>query len=88
MNDLLNRTSAALHARVSSDRQDADLSVSAQLRALREHAERNGYRVVREYVERRRRGASPAGPSPVRCVNRQEGPMLPTRRSWSGGSLF
>ena len=44
-------TPAALYARVSSDRQDVDLSVAAQLRALRDHADRNGYRVVREYVD-------------------------------------
>ena len=31
-------TPAALYARVSSDRQDVDLSVAAQLRALRDHA--------------------------------------------------
>ena len=43
--------SAALYARVSSDRQDVDLSVAAQLRALRDYAERNGYLVVREYVD-------------------------------------
>jgi len=42
---------AALYARVSSDRQDIDLSVAAQLRALRDFAERNGYRVVREYID-------------------------------------
>ncbi len=44
-------TPAALYARVSSDRQDVDLSVAAQLRALRDYAEKNGYRVVREYVD-------------------------------------
>ena len=42
-------TPAALYARVSSDRQDVDLSVAAQLRALRDHAQKNGYIVVREY---------------------------------------
>ena len=42
---------AALYGRVSSDRQDLDLSVSAQLRALRDYAEGNGYLVVREYVD-------------------------------------
>ena len=41
----------ALYARVSSDRQDMDLSVAAQLRALRDHADKNGYVVVREYVD-------------------------------------
>ena len=44
-------TPAALYARVSSDRQDVDLSVSAQLRALRDYAEKNGYLVAREYVD-------------------------------------
>ena len=38
-------TPAALYARVSSDRQDVDLSVSAQLRALKEYAKANGYSV-------------------------------------------
>ena len=42
------RIPAALYARVSSDRQDVDLSVAAQLRALRDFAERNGYVVARE----------------------------------------
>ena len=44
-------TPAALYARVSSDRQDVDLSVSAQLRALKEYAEANGYSVAREYID-------------------------------------
>ncbi len=44
-------TPAALYARVSSDRQDVDLSVAAQLRALRDHADKNGYTVTREYVD-------------------------------------
>ena len=42
---------AALYARVSSNRQDVDLSVSAQLRALRDYAEKNGYAVVSVYVD-------------------------------------
>ena len=44
-------TPAALYARVSSDRQDVDLSVAAQLRALKEYANANGYSVAREYVD-------------------------------------
>ena len=44
-------TPVALYARVSSDRQDVDLSVAAQLRALRDHAKKNNYLVVREYVD-------------------------------------
>ena len=51
MNDRLDLTPAALYARVSSDRQDVDLSVAAQLRALRDYAEKNGYMVVRDYVD-------------------------------------
>ena len=41
----------ALYARVSSDRQDVDLSVAAQLRALRDFAAKNGYVVAREYID-------------------------------------
>ena len=44
-------TPAALYARVSSDRQDVDLSVAAQLRALKEYAKANGYSIAREYVD-------------------------------------
>ena len=44
-------TLAALYARVSSERQDVDLSVSAQLRALKDYAKSNGYSVAREYVD-------------------------------------
>ena len=44
-------TPVALYARVSSDRQDVDLSVAAQLRALRDYADKNDYKVVREYVD-------------------------------------
>ena len=43
-------TPAALLSRVS-DRQDVDLSVSAQLRALRDYASSNGYIVARKYVD-------------------------------------
>ena len=51
MNEKSTPTPAAVYARVSSDRQDVDLSVAAQLRALREYAERNGFVIVREYVD-------------------------------------
>ena len=44
-------TPSALYARASSDRQDVDLSVAAQLRALRDYAKSNGYSVAREYVD-------------------------------------
>ena len=41
----------ALYARVSSDKQDVDLSLSAQLRALREYALSHDHEVVREFVD-------------------------------------
>ncbi len=51
MNDRPDPTPAALYARVSSDRQDVDLSVAAQLRALRDYAAKHNYIVVREYID-------------------------------------
>ena len=48
----------ALYARVSSDRQDVDLSITAQLKALREYASRNGYTVVKEYIDEAESGRS------------------------------
>ena len=51
MNQNTDYTPVALYARVSSDRQDVDLSVAAQLRALRDYAQKNGYLVAREYVD-------------------------------------
>ena len=51
MNERHDYTPVALYARVSSDRQDVDLSVAAQLRALRDYAAKNGYLVAREYVD-------------------------------------
>ena len=59
MNDRLDMTPVALYARVSSDRQDVDLSVAAQLRALRDYAEKNGYMVVREYVDEAEKPEAP-----------------------------
>ena len=49
---------AALYARVSSDRQDVDLSISAQLKALRDYAGQHGYRIVKEYVDEAESGRS------------------------------
>ena len=44
-------TRAALYARVSSDRQDVDLSVAAQLRALNDYAKKNNYTIARQFVD-------------------------------------
>lgn len=48
----------ALYARVSSEAQDVSLSISAQLKALREFAERNDYVVVREFIDEAETGRS------------------------------
>ncbi len=63
MNQQYDRTPAALYARVSSDRQDVELSISAQLKALREYANRNGYRIVQEYVDEVQSGRTADRPS-------------------------
>ncbi len=53
---------AALYARVSSDRQDVDLSVSAQLKALRKYAEDHEYKVAGVYVDEAESGRTSARP--------------------------
>ncbi len=53
----------ALYARVSSEKQDTDLSISAQLRALREYANRNGYQIAREFVDEAETGRTTARPA-------------------------
>ena len=52
----------AFYARVSSDKQDVDLSISAQLRSLRDYASRNGHQVVREFVDEAESGRTAARP--------------------------
>ena len=43
---------AAVYARVSSERQaDKDLSIPAQLKALRQYADKHGWRVVEQFVD-------------------------------------
>jgi site-specific DNA recombinase len=54
---------AAIYARVSSDRQDVDLSISAQLRSLREYAAKNNLVVVREFVDEAESGRTSARPA-------------------------
>jgi len=48
----------ATYARVSSEKQDIDLSISAQLKALREYASRNNHIVMKEYVDEAESGRS------------------------------
>jgi site-specific DNA recombinase len=53
----------ALYARVSSEKQDVDLSISAQLKSLREYATRNGHEVTKEYVDESESGKTTARPA-------------------------
>ena len=48
----------SLYTRVSSDRQDVDLSTAAQLRALRDYAKANGHQIIREFVDEAESGRS------------------------------
>ena len=54
---------AAVYARVSSDKQDTDLSLGAQIRALKEYAVRNNYEIVREFVDEAESGRTAARPA-------------------------
>ena len=47
-----------LYARVSSEAQDVSLSIGAQLKALRDYAERNGHVIVREFIDEAESGRS------------------------------
>ncbi len=59
----------ALYARVSSEKQDVDLSISAQLKALREYATRNGHEAVREFVDEAESGKTTARPAFREALN-------------------
>ena len=72
-------TPAALYARVSSDRQDVDLSVSAQLRALKEYAKANGYSVAREYVDEAESGRVANRPQFREMIEEGSKPKAPLR---------
>ena len=72
-------TPAALYARVSSDRQDVDLSVAAQLRALRDYAENNGYVVAREYIDEAESGRDADRPQFRRMLDEASRPDAPFR---------
>ena len=77
MNQEPTLTPAALYARVSSDRQDVDLSVAAQLRALRDYADRNGYVIAREYVDEAESGRIADRPQFRRMLDEAGKPEAP-----------
>ena len=67
----------ALYARVSSDRQDVDLSVAAQLRALRDYASKSGYFVAREYVDEAESGRVANRPEFRKMIDEAQGSGAP-----------
>ena len=77
MNDRLDLMPVALYARVSSDRQDVDLSVAAQLRALRDYAEKHDYLVAREYVDEAESGRIADRPEFQKMLNEAAKPEAP-----------
>lgn len=74
----------AIYARVSSDRQDVDLSISAQLKALRDYAERNGHMVVKEYIDEAESGRSIDRPGFKQMIatSRQKTPLFTAILVW------
>jgi len=52
-----------VYARVSSEAQDVDLSISAQLRALREYAAKQGHQILREFVDEAESGRTASRPA-------------------------
>ena len=73
-------TPAALYARVSSERQDVDLSVSAQLRALKDYARANGYSVARQYIDEAESGRVADRPQFREMIEEGSKPKAPFRR--------
>jgi len=70
----------ALYARVSSEKQDTDLSISAQLRALRDYASKNGCQVVREFVDEAETGRTTARPAFREMISLAKRPNKPFER--------
>ena len=79
MNQHTDRTPAALYARVSSERQDVDLSISAQLRALRDYARKNHYIVAREYIDEAESGRIADRPEFRKMIDEAAKPTAPFR---------
>lgn len=76
----------AIYARVSSEKQDTDLSISAQLKALGEYAARNGWLVVREFVNEAESGRTALGRLSGRWSPQHAGHQGPSTPSWCGNT--
>ena len=77
LNHLKSLIPAALYARVSSERQDVDLSITTQLRALRAWAKTNGYRITREYIDRAESGRIAERPQFTAMIDEANAPVPP-----------
>jgi len=67
----------ALYARVSSDKQDVDLSISAQLKALRKYAQENDHQVVAEFIDEAETGRTSARPEFRKMISVARRPEKP-----------
>jgi DNA invertase Pin-like site-specific DNA recombinase len=56
-------SACAPYARASSDAQDVDLLISAQLKALRKHAAKEGWPVATEYIDEANGTKTDKGPT-------------------------
>lgn len=74
----------ALYARVSSDAQDTELSISAQLRTMRDYAAKQKHLVVEEFVDEAKSGRTSDRPEFMRMVSfaRMEHRPLDAIRVW------
>ena len=79
MSERRDYTPVALYGRVSSDRQDVDNSVAAQLRALRDYADKNGYMVYREYIDEAESGRAADRPEFRKMIDEASKPEAPFR---------
>ncbi|MFC1995161.1 recombinase family protein [Chloroflexota bacterium] len=69
---------AAIYARVSSEKQEVDLSISAQLKALHEYAAKQGHEVVTEFIDEAESGRTADRPQfmcMVAAAKRKERPF-------------
>ena len=70
---------AAIYARVSSEGQEGGLSLDAQLSALRDYADKNGYIVVGEYADEVESGPTVGGPVFRKMIDEAEPVDAPFR---------
>jgi len=70
-----NRLNAVIYARYSSEKQTEN-SIDGQLRSCREYAERNGYTIIGEYIDRAASGTTDNRPEFQRMINDAEKQMF------------